>query len=104
MQRPSVGQFLIAAAGVALLAIAVFLGLRGTRSSELPLAVADIPRVSLADARAAFDSGQAVFVDVRDANAYATAHIPGALSIPLAEIGTNRPQVSSSTWIITYCT
>ena len=104
MRRPSTGPVLIAAAGVLLLASAAFLALQNANTPDLPATVAEIPRVSLADARAAYDAGQAVFIDVRDANAYAAAHIPGALSIPLAVIDSQPPQVDPSTWIITYCT
>lgn len=64
----------------------------------------DVARVSLADAKAAYDTHGAVFVDVRDAESYAQSHIPGALSIPLSELETRRSELNSSDWIITYCT
>jgi len=67
---------------------------------------ADVPRVSVEDAVAAIQSGEAVVVDVRSAQAYQDSHIPGALSIPLAEIETNPTGVNldKAKWIITYCT
>lgn len=61
-----------------------------------------IARVSLIDAKAAFDDGSAVFVDVRDAAAYGQNHIPGALSIPLAEIADHINELDPDDWIITY--
>jgi 3-mercaptopyruvate sulfurtransferase SseA len=64
----------------------------------------DIPRVSLDEAKAAFDAGTAVFVDVRGADAFALGHIPGTLSIPLAELETRLNELDPSQWIITYCT
>ncbi len=64
----------------------------------------EISRVSLADSKAALDSGKAVFVDVRDASAFAESHIPGALSIPLAELETRLNELDPSQWIVTYCT
>lgn len=64
----------------------------------------EIPRVELDDARAAHDSGQVVFVDVRAADSYAASHIPGSLSIPLSEIEIRLDELDPSAWIITYCT
>ena len=46
----------------------------------------EVTRLSLEDAKAAFDQKTAVFLDVRDADSYASSHIPGALSIPLSEL------------------
>ncbi len=45
----------------------------------------EVQRVTPEEAKAAFDSGSAVFLDVRSHTAYVQSHIPGALSIPLAE-------------------
>jgi len=64
----------------------------------------DIPRVSLADAKAAFDSKMAVFVDTRDIDSYARSHIPGALSIPASDLLNSLGELNKSDWIITYCT
>ena len=64
----------------------------------------EIPRVPLQEARNAFDSGAAVFVDVRAASSYESAHIPGALSIPTDEIETRLNELDPAQWIITYCT
>jgi 3-mercaptopyruvate sulfurtransferase SseA len=74
--------------------------------TNLPQTEADVPRVSVEDAKAAFDSGEAVIVDVRSAEAYAEAHIAGALSIPLNNIEFNPSGVAlnKNQWIITYCT
>jgi hypothetical protein len=64
----------------------------------------EVPRVTLEEAKAAFDSGSAVFVDTRFADDYAIAHIPGALSIPADEIESRLSEVDPDQWIITYCT
>ncbi|MCL4561264.1 MAG: rhodanese-like domain-containing protein [Chloroflexi bacterium] len=64
----------------------------------------EIPRVSLTDAKQAYDQHTAVFVDVRDAQSYASAHIPGALSIPLSELTNRLSELNKSDWIIPYCT
>jgi hypothetical protein len=63
-----------------------------------------VARISLEEAKAAFDSGEAVFVDVRDALAYQENHIPGAVSIPLAELEARLGELDPDDWIITYCT
>ncbi len=62
------------------------------------------PRVSVGDAKAAYDLRQAVFVDVRDRMFYEEAHIPGALSIPLDELEERLGELDPANWIITYCT
>jgi 3-mercaptopyruvate sulfurtransferase SseA len=61
-----------------------------------------IHRVSVADAKAAYDIGSAVFIDVRDGNEYAISHIPGALSIPLADLPSRMNELDASAWIIPY--
>jgi 3-mercaptopyruvate sulfurtransferase SseA len=63
-----------------------------------------VQRVSLADAKAAFDLKQAVFVDVRGEPYYSERHIPGALSIPLEELTDHLNELKHSDWIILYCT
>ncbi len=73
-------------------------------AGEPQVSEADAPRISLEEAKAAFDGGVAVFVDVRSEAAYADGHIPGALSIPLAELESRLDELDSGQWIITYCT
>ena len=63
-----------------------------------------ILRVSRETAKAAFDTGRAVFVDVRSASSYSEGHIPGALLINEQDISGFIGDVNRSTWIITYCT
>jgi hypothetical protein len=64
----------------------------------------NIVRVSLGNAKAAYDLKQAIFVDVRDADSYGNSHIPGALSIPLNDLETRWKELDANAWIITYCT
>jgi 3-mercaptopyruvate sulfurtransferase SseA len=75
-------------------------------ASRLPQTEMEVPRVTVEEAWAAFESGAAVIVDVRIAESFAAGHIQGALSIPLADINTNPAGVNldRSKWIITYCT
>ena len=73
---------------------------------DLPQTEADVPRVTVEDAKAALDSGEAIIVDVRSAEAYTEGHIAGAISIPLGEFENNIANVplEKDQWIITYCT
>jgi len=75
-------------------------------SRSLPLTEAEVPRVSVEEAKAALDSGAALIVDVRSAEAYEASHIPGAINIPLGEFETNPTdlKLDKEQWIITYCT
>ena len=81
-------------------------------SSQPPAAVSDheeetypeIQLVSLEDAKTALDTNTAVFVDVPDAISYAASHVPGALSIPLADLDNRLGELNTADWIITYCT
>lgn len=75
-------------------------------TADLPLTEDDVPRVSAEDAKAAFDEGTAVIVDVRSRASYEAAHAAGALSIPLNEFENNIGGIDlpKEQWIITYCT
>ena len=64
----------------------------------------EIARVSVEDAKAALDTGTAIFVDVRGDQAYAAAHVAGSVSLPLTEIETRLAELDPKQWIITYCT
>ena len=74
--------------------------------NNIPQTEADVPRVYVNDAKAAFDSGKAVIVDVRGTDAFAKGHIAGALFIPLGDIENDPANIKldKNQWIITYCT
>jgi len=79
----------------------------GNRSSAqvatpTPATVAQVQRVSLEDAKAAFENRKATFLDVRDPSAYAASHIPGALNIPLSELPKRMNELNPKVWIIPY--
>jgi len=65
-----------------------------------------VPRIPVEQAKAAYDSGQAVIVDVRSTEEYLTGHAAGAVSIPLDrfEINIKTIPLEKNQWIITYCT
>jgi 3-mercaptopyruvate sulfurtransferase SseA len=73
---------------------------------KVPQTEADVPRVKVEEAKSAFDSGKAIIVDVRSAEAYAEGHAAGAISIPLTEFENNIENLSldKDQWIIPYCT
>jgi len=64
----------------------------------------NVKRISLEEAKQAYDSGAALFLDVRPASAYAAEHIPGALNIPLSELPQRLHELDAQRPIITYCT
>jgi hypothetical protein len=77
-----------------------------SQPNRIPLTEAEVPRVPLDIAKAAIDTGEAIVVDVRSAEAYQASHIPGAISIPLQDIEANPTglKLDKDQWIITYCT
>jgi 3-mercaptopyruvate sulfurtransferase SseA len=75
-----------------------------TPTSPSVAAPQEVQRITLEESKAAFDSDAAVFLDVRSETSYAASHIPGALSIPLAELGPRIAELDPNQWIITYCT
>ncbi len=64
----------------------------------------EVPRLSLADAKARYEAGTAIFLDVRGQEDYEVAHIPNALSLPLSEIETRYQELPLEAEIIAYCT
>ena len=76
------------------------------QNNNLPQTEADVPRVSVEEAKAALDSGAAIIVDVRSPAAYEHNHVAGAISIPLGtiELDPTNLEIDKDQWIITYCT
>lgn len=74
--------------------------------AKLPLTEAEVPRVSVEDAKAALESGEAIIVDVRSDAAYEASHVAGGINIQLGEFETNLAGIdlAKDQWIITYCT
>lgn len=74
-------------------------------SNGSPQTEAEVPRVSVEDAKAAFDNGTAIFMDVRSKDAYAVSHVPGAINVQLVDIESNTMglNLDKNQWIITYC-
>jgi hypothetical protein len=67
------------------------------------ITIENVQRTSLQDAKAAYDSKKAIFLDVRTSESYARNHVPGAISIPEAQIIERMNELDPNQWIITYC-
>jgi hypothetical protein len=65
---------------------------------------AGVKRISAEDLRERVNSGRAVVIDVRDASAYATSHIKGALHIPMASVQANLDRLPKEKDVVAYCT
>ncbi len=81
-----------------------------TKSSpSLPAVTLDTPRpidaakISLADAKKAYDDNEAIFVDVRGADAFLNEHVRGAINITIGDIDLQRSKLPPDKKIIVYC-
>ena len=74
---------------------------------DLILQKTDVTPITLAEAKRAFDSNSALFIDSRSADDYAEGHIPGSLNLPwedFEELKANlETQIQWDKEIITYC-
>ena len=61
-------------------------------------------RISLGEAKAAIDAGEALVIDVRNESQFKKSRIPGAILIPVNDIAGNEPDVDKDMLILTYCT
>jgi hypothetical protein len=64
----------------------------------------EVARMTVEEAKVHFDEGTGIFVDVRDREFYATAHIPESVSLPLSELELRYEELPRDAEIITYCT
>ena len=60
-------------------------------------------RITIADAKQAYDDGDAVFLDSRSKHAYENEHIEGAINIPTNEIEKRYKEIPKDKIIIVYC-
>ena len=89
---------------VVVLGAAVLIGLLSKGTPFSVPAAENIPRVTVAEAKAAQENGSAIILDVRDEESYTNSHIAGALLIPLTELQQRLKELDKEKWIITYCT
>jgi hypothetical protein len=64
---------------------------------------AEVPRITLEDAKKEYDKGTAVIVDSRGEAAYKQEHIKGALNIPLGAPESQFSTIPKGKKIIVYC-
>lgn len=64
---------------------------------------ADVPRISLADAKKDYDAGTAVIIDARSEAAYKGEHITGSINIPFGEQDKMMDKVPKGKRLIIYC-
>jgi 3-mercaptopyruvate sulfurtransferase SseA len=64
---------------------------------------ADVPRISIEDAKKDVDAGLAVIVDSRGDAAYRAEHIAGSLNIPLGASKERFSELPAGKKIIVYC-
>jgi 3-mercaptopyruvate sulfurtransferase SseA len=79
-------------------------GSASASSQDIRIPHPEVPRISVDDAKAAFDLGTAVFIDTRGEPYYSEGHIPGALSISVDELPDRLDELDPANWVITYCT
>ncbi|MBK7933488.1 MAG: rhodanese-like domain-containing protein [Acidobacteria bacterium] len=60
-------------------------------------------RISLADAKKAFDDGSAIFIDTRADSTYKLEHIKGSINIPAGTVDANMSKLSKGKKLIAYC-
>jgi hypothetical protein len=60
-------------------------------------------RISLKDAKAAYDGGNAFFIDTRPETAYKVEHIKGAINIPAGETDKHIAELPKNKQLIFYC-
>lgn len=113
-KRP-IGYLLIFGIGIVLIFTLVVLSRSGERgvavetpgqegADRVVASDQDVPRISLKNAKEMWDTGDAVFIDVRSSSAYQSAHIPGALSIEINDIERATAAFDRERLTITYCT
>lgn len=66
----------------------------------------DVPRISVDEAKALLDSGQAAFIDTRSDHAWdgSDLQIPGAIRVPADQVQSYIDEIPAGKTLITYCT
>ena len=63
----------------------------------------DAKRISLKEAKQAYDAGTAAIVDTRGLTAYQSEHIKGAISMPVDEVEKRYSELPADKQLIFYC-
>lgn len=64
----------------------------------------EVPRISISDLQDLMSQDAVQIVDVRSAQSYMTAHIPGSINLPVTEMRDRLGELSRDRTIVTYCT
>lgn len=111
----STGPLILIAIGIVLILVVLILALfnaqtNGAKAIDLqPTVASDIPypkiaRITLDDARSAYDNKSALFIDVRSTDSFDQKHIPGAVNLPLDQLESQVPKLDPNVLLIPYCT
>jgi thiosulfate sulfurtransferase len=65
--------------------------------------VVEFREISVREARQMFDSGKALFIDVRDPGSYQAARVPGALQLNDTNVGEFVAKTDKAKPIVCYC-
>ena len=76
-------------------------GAKATPSPAQPLE--DARRISRDEAIKMVKQKKAIYVDVRSKESFDEGHLPGAINIPLSELGGRYKDLPSGKFLITYC-
>jgi 3-mercaptopyruvate sulfurtransferase SseA len=71
--------------------------------SETPTPADDAPRITVEEAKKAFDEGKAFIIDARAEEAYKAEHIKGAVNIRHDNLDAMLKQIPRDKTIIVYC-
>jgi 3-mercaptopyruvate sulfurtransferase SseA len=63
----------------------------------------DAPRISLADAKKAFEEGTAIFIDTHPKATYDLGHIPGSINVTMQDFEAKFDSIPKGKRIIAYC-
>lgn len=63
-----------------------------------------VARISAEDLNEKVKAGTVTVIDVRDAAAFAAAHVPGAIHVPMASVEANLDRIPKDKEVVTYCT
>lgn len=63
----------------------------------------DAPRITLVDAKAAYDDGTAIFVDTRAESSYKQEHVKGAINISADQLDAKIKELPKDKKMIAYC-
>jgi len=102
--RNTVFQF-----GVFVLAVSFLLAMIGCQTAKLApytkyTTDAEVPRISLEDAKKDFDAGTAIFIDSRGDMQWAQEHIAGSISSgKIGPVEKDYPDIPRGKKIIVYC-